>query len=314
MISKTVCLYEHRRDVTLTAYIYSDSPELLKGKKRGAVLICPGGAYLNCSDCEAEPVAFRFASMGYHAFVLRYSTYFEGKKSFSDINEQIPVNKNSVFPNPMRDIAKAFLYINENAQEWLVDMDKIILCGFSAGAHNCAMYSVYWNDPVLTDYFHVKPEALKPAAAILGYTLSDYLLQKNRSNTQKDNMMKMLFDISNLAYTGEKEPNDEMLKRISPALHVSELTPPTFLWATAGDQMVSVEHSIVMAKALAEKHIPFEMHIFEEGMHGLSLANQASASAHDQINPDVSKWVGLVEQWLLKRFSLNLPEKTEWSS
>ena len=73
MITTTIQLYEERPDVSLTTYVLADSPELLKGKRRPAVLICPGGAYLNCSDREAEPVALRFAAMGYHAFVLRYS-------------------------------------------------------------------------------------------------------------------------------------------------------------------------------------------------------------------------------------------------
>ena len=79
MKTDLIRLYENREDVTLTCYLWDDSPELLNGKKRPAVLICPGGAYLGCSDREGEPVALRFASMGYHAFVLRYSTYTEGK-------------------------------------------------------------------------------------------------------------------------------------------------------------------------------------------------------------------------------------------
>jgi acetyl esterase/lipase len=53
-------LYENRQDVTLTTYVLSDSSEMLNGKKRPAILICPGGAYLGCSDREAEPVALRF--------------------------------------------------------------------------------------------------------------------------------------------------------------------------------------------------------------------------------------------------------------
>lgn len=79
MITKTIELYDGRSDVTLTTYIRSNSLELLNGKERPAVLICPRGAYLGCSDREAEPVALRFVAMGYHAFVLRYSTYSNSK-------------------------------------------------------------------------------------------------------------------------------------------------------------------------------------------------------------------------------------------
>jgi predicted esterase len=41
----------------------------------------------------------------------------------------------------MRDIGKAFLTMRAHADAWRVDMDRIALCGFSAGAHNCAMYA-----------------------------------------------------------------------------------------------------------------------------------------------------------------------------
>ncbi len=75
MITETIKLIEEREDVTLTTYVWGDSPELLKGKARPAVLICPGGGYFSCCDREAEPVAFAFAAMGYHTFVLRYSVY-----------------------------------------------------------------------------------------------------------------------------------------------------------------------------------------------------------------------------------------------
>ena len=74
---QVIKLYENRDDVTLTTYVLADSKEMLNGKARPAVLICPGGAYISCSDREAEPVAMAFAAMGYHAFVLRYSVYGE---------------------------------------------------------------------------------------------------------------------------------------------------------------------------------------------------------------------------------------------
>ena len=82
MYSEKIKLIEGRDDVTLTTYVLDDSPEMLNGKKRPAVIICPGGAYLNCSEREGEPVAMAFAMMGYHAFVLRYSTYTNAKGGF----------------------------------------------------------------------------------------------------------------------------------------------------------------------------------------------------------------------------------------
>ena len=93
---------------------------------------------------------------------------------------------------------------------------------------------------------------------------------------------------------------------------MSENTPPTFLWATSEDSLVPVQHTILMAKALADKKIPFEMHIFESGAHGLATATQSSAMAKSNIMPDAAKWVAMCDSWLFKRFAYDLPALTPW--
>lgn len=313
MRTETFKLIEGRDDVTLTTYLVADSSELVKGMKHPAVLICPGGAYLGCSDREGEPVALRFAAMGYHTFVLRYSTFFEGKLGFPQPGADLQVNPRSVHPAPMRDIARAFLLMHEHADEWLLDTGRIAICGFSAGAHNCAMYSVYWNAPVITEHFGEPAAKFRPAATILGYTLSDYLMLADAAVSLKDPFAKGLFDMSVLAFTGTSEPGRKLLEEISPARQVTAATPPMFIWSTAGDSLVPVAHSTVMATALAHQNIPFEIHVFEEGAHGLSLADQASSSSQDQIDANAAKWVGLAEAWLQKRMALPLPELSPWA-
>ena len=312
MRSEIIKFYENRDDVTLTSYLIADSTELMNGKKRPAVLVCPGGAYLNCSDREAEPVALRFAAMGYHAFVLRYSTYFEGKSGFPQFGQEIPPKQHCVHPAPMRDIGKAFLTLHKHADEWLLDTDRIAICGFSAGAHNCAMYSVYWHAPVITEFFGQPAEIFRPAATILAYTLSDYILLADAATGDLDPIARGRFNLSVLAFTGTTQPTRELLEEISPARQVNEKTPPMFLWATAGDSLVPVAHSTIMATALAHQNIPFEIHVFEEGMHGLSLADQASSGSLSETNADAAKWIGLAEAWLHKRLALPLPEKNNW--
>ncbi len=308
MITQTIALYEKRQDVTLTTYILADSPELLNGRKRPAVLVCPGGAYLSCSDREAEPVALRFAAMGYHAFVLRYSTYGSGSRFFPSGGD-MPVNPDSVHPAPVRDIGRAFLAIRAHADEWLVDADRIAVCGFSAGAHNCAMYSVYWNDPLICAFFGEAPAAFKPAAAILCYGLNDYHLM---TGDVSDPFARTLSEAASIAFLGTKTPIKEMLDAVSPALHVTRDAPPTFLWATAADALVPVENTTRMADALARARVPFEVHIFESGPHGLSLADQSSAGSLFELDADAAQWIGLAEAWLGKRFALPLQQKPAW--
>lgn len=311
MIHEKIALWEGRDDVTLTTYVLDDSPEMLRSGKRPAVIVLPGGAYLNCSDREGEPIALRFQAMGYHAFVLRYSVYSENRSdmAFGQPGTEPQPKPWLNHPAPMRDIARAMLEIRAHADEWLVDTDRIAICGFSAGAHNCAMYSVYWDKPVMREPFGVDSALLRPAACILCYTLSDYVFQEECAAKAQDPLARGLFDLCNFAFVGEKRPSRETLEAISPARMVGPNTPPTFLWATAGDRLVPVQHSTLMATALADAGIPFELHVFEEGDHGLALADQSTASMPEQIDADAAQWMPLCGNWLRKRFALKLPEK-----
>lgn len=311
MKCETIYLREGRTDVTLTTYVQEDSPEMLNGGRRPAVLICPGGAYLSCSDREGEPVAMQFAAMGYHAFVLRYGTYTEGAGMFfPEPGTHLEPKAHCVHPNPIRDIARAMLEIRAHAQDWLVDTDRIAICGFSAGAHNCAMYATSWHKPVITEFFGRDAGEFRPAACILGYTLSDYVYMKE--NAMDDPFAAGFFAVSNTAFLGVPEGDDALLTEVSPARNVSEHTPPTFLWATSEDSLVPVQHTILMAKALADKKIPFEVHIFESGPHGYATATQASAMSRSNCDPNAAKWISLCDAWLLKRFAFDLPALSPW--
>lgn len=308
---ETLNLYEGREDVTLTGYIIGDSPELLNGKTRPAVLICPGGGYFNCSDREAEPVALRFAAMGYHAFVLRYSVYGEGARQFPDLSRPLEPKAKLQYPAPMLEIGRAMRLIREKAGDWLVDTDRIALCGFSAGGHNAAMFATKWHTPMITDALGGDSDMYRPAALILGYPLTDYVYMDETAKTANP-MDKAFFDASTTAYVGSARPDGTLLEEISPARNVTEHMPPTYIWATAADSLVPVQHSLRLAHALADQKIPFELHIFEDGPHGLSLADQASAGARSQIIPDTAKWVPLAAAWLEKRLALALPRRTDF--
>lgn len=88
-------------------------------------VICPGGGYLDCSPTEGECVALRFNNRNCHAAVLHYAT----AKSAPG---------HSHFPRPLEDLAEAICLIRRNARDWGVDPDRIVIVGFSAGAHLCA--------------------------------------------------------------------------------------------------------------------------------------------------------------------------------
>jgi acetyl esterase/lipase len=300
MLMEKIHLWDDNETVTLHTYMLNNSMEFQKDQFRPAVVICPGGGYLGTSDREAEPVALKFASLGYHTFVLRYTTYY--KEWVQDFNNPPVPNENSAYPQPLFDLAKAMLIIRENASKWLVDSEKIAVCGFSAGAHLSASMGVHWNSSLLKEKFNSDNEIFKPNAVILGYPLLDYQLMKEKVETEANEFIKGFWEISGKAVFGTSNPSVEQLLELSPVNFVSSQTPPSFIWHTADDGLVYAENSLRFATGLAKNKVPYELHVFESGVHGLSLCDETTAGEPSHINPECSVWVDLANNWLKKHF------------
>ncbi|MCL2573326.1 MAG: alpha/beta hydrolase [Defluviitaleaceae bacterium] len=227
---------------------------LLEGSSpRPAVLIAPGGGYVNCSPREGEPVAMKFMAMGYHAIVLTYTVNPFG------LGETLGLQ-------PLRDIARAMILIRKNAEAWKIKPDGVAVCGFSAGGHLVGSLATLWNKEFLQDICGAKEFSAKPDAAIISYAIlaGEHIATDPIINDLGTNIPELL-----------------ALEK-----HIGAHTPPTFLWHTITDTRVPVEHSMIFAGELRKNNIPFEMHLFCEGAHGVSTADdEIIRYGHDEMSP-----------------------------
>lgn len=256
-------------NAVLEIFIPEQLSEIPFVKKRKGVLICPGGGYSYCSRREAEPIALAFAGRGINAFVLTYGTAPEVKH-----------------PQPLLDVSRAMCIIRENAEKWITDKDKIAVCGFSAGAHLAASLGVFWRNTNLKNILNI-PEGLnKPNALILGYPVISSTIDK----AHRDSFYNLL---------GENLDEDKYTA-MSLENHVNKDTPSAFIWHTFDDASVPVDNSILFVQALRNNKVPFELHIFPEGIHGLSLCDERTAASDEQVNRYAGKWFDLCIDWLDK--------------
>jgi acetyl esterase/lipase len=302
MLIEKIVLWDDNEFVNLYAYIHENSQEFQTDKIRPAVIICPGGGYFTTSDREAEPVALRFASQGYQAFVLRYTTYFN--EPVKDIYNLPAPNEKWDYQQPLFDLGKAILTVRKNASKWFVDTKKIIVCGFSAGAHLAASLGVHWKSSLLKEKFNSDSKNFKPNAIILGYPVLDYQMMKEKNETEKNQYVKGFWDAHNNAIFGSSDPSSKQLFEFSPVKYVTSQTPQTFIWHTADDNLVFAENSLKFATELAKHNVPYELHVFESGVHGLSLCDETTAEDVTHINPFCKIWFNLASNWLKKRFNL----------
>ena len=235
-------------------------------KIRPAVVICPGGGYDYCSEREAIPVAMRFASYGVQAFVLDYSVV---KKPF---------------PMALMELAAAVAYVRSHAKDYEVDPNRILVCGFSAGGHLAGSLGVHWNHAVLTDVMG-DSAAYRPNGQILCYPVITAGENAHRGS------------IDNLTDGGQCR-----MDMVSLETQVDGDTPQTFLWHTSDDDCVPVENTLMMAQALATHHIPFELHIYPHGGHGLSLSDETTAMGDWHCNSVCASWFTDCIAWIRREF------------
>lgn len=257
----------------LHTFCRSASKEL-GGKNYPALLICPGGGYAFTSDREAEPVALAFLARGIQCFVLRYHV--------------APTH----YPAQHLEVAASLHYIRENAARYQVNPDCVAVLGFSAGGHLAGSYATRWSDGLFCETLGVGKESLRPNAMALCYGVLS-----GGEKTHEGSMKNLLGD----------QDGPDMRRKLSTELNVTADTPPAFLWHTFADSAVPVENSLYVAEALAAHKIPFELHIYPDGGHGLALSNWLTTSVPDKGLPPkyVSHWVPDCADWLLRLAGLD---------
>ena len=253
-------------DTRLTTYILDAYEEQDPGLKRPLALVCPGGAYRFTADREAEMIALQFNSMGYHSAVLRYSC------------------APAVFPTALTEVAASIKMIKEQSENWHVDTEKIFVMGFSAGGHLAASYGVFWNRSFVAEAVGCSTEFLKIAGMILCYPV----LTSKEEYTHLESIHNLLGE----DYEAKKE---EMALENQVGPH----TPPAFLWHTFADDAVPFQNSLFFVEAMGKAGVSAEYHLYPEGPHGLSLADESLVRPDGSgIQKECQSWMPLLKTWL----------------
>ena len=207
-----------------------------------AMVVCPGGGYGGLAPHEGKDYALWLNEHGITAFVLEYRLGANGYRH----------------PRMLEDAARALRLVRGRADEWKVDPKRIGIMGSSAGGHLASTLLTHFDsgDPGATD--PIERQGSRPDLGILCYPVIS--LGPNTHLGSKNNLLG-------------KDPAPELVKLLSNELQVTAKTPPCFVWHTWEDKAVKVENSLEFAAALQKAGVPFDLHIYQKGAHGIGLAN-----------------------------------------
>ena len=244
-------------------------------KARKAIVVCPGGAYCEVSDREAIPVALKFLPHGFNAFILTYST----------VNSPDGItDKKSGHPKPLLELSKTIAHIRKNAEKYNIDPEKIVVIGFSAGGHLAASAATLWHHDFVVQAAGINYGENKPNAAILCYpVITSYRIYANT------------YSLDNLLCDSKNPEKDNAFYSLEN--QVSDKTCPCFIWHTADDKAVPVRNALSFAQSLTDNAIPTELHIYPNGIHGFSVADESVYEELPQGAAHASSWVDLCARW-----------------
>ena len=208
-----------------------------------AIVICPGGGYGGLASHEGATYAQFLQQHGINGFVLKYRLGSAGYRH----------------PIMLGDAARALRTVRANAKQWKIDPDKIGIMGSSAGGHLASTLLTHFDagNPQAND--PIDRISSRPSLGILCYpviTLGEFTHRGSKRNLLGD------------------KPAAELVELLSNEKQVTGNTPPTFLWHTVQDKAVPVENSLQFATALRKAGVPFALHVYQKGRHGIGLADK----------------------------------------
>ena len=227
--------------------------------KRPALIVVPGGGYGMVSKREAEPIASYFYGKGFQVFILTYMCEPQG----------------AYYPEQLLELASAVDYVKKNAKDFDVNAEEIFAVGFSAGGQLVANLAVEHQEVA-----EKAGQALccKPTAVGLCYPV---ISSTHGHMGSYVNLLKRYPEAEQVALKSKLNLDER----------VNEQTPPAFLWATATDNVVPADNTLRYALAMARNNRPYEVHVYPEGIHGLSACNMEICQDGDVTTKTMARWM-----------------------
>lgn len=224
---------------------------------QGFVLVLAGGGYAHRAEHESVDVVAWLSAHGVAGGYLDYAIAPER------------------YPTALEQTLTALAELRAGVHREITG--PVAVLGFSAGGHLAGTVLTATDDEIARVQAAVGPglTVARPDAAVLCYPVTS-LVQTPHVGS-RENLL------------GEHADDSGLAGSLSTEQRVDATTAPTFLWHTADDETVHVSHSLGLAAALGDHGVPYELHVYPSGRHGLGLAPGSGT---------VEEWTTAALRWL----------------
>jgi acetyl esterase/lipase len=240
---------------TLTAYL----PDPAKATG-AAIVICPGGGYGGLAPHEGTGYAEWLAENGVAGIVLKYRLGSGGYRH----------------PAMLNDAARAVRLTRSKASQWKIDPKHIGIMGSSAGGHLASTLLTHFDAGKAEDADPIEQQSSRPDLGILCYAVIS--MGPTTHQGSKNNLLG-------------NNPAPELVELLSNEKQVTPQTPPCFIWHTWEDSAVKIENSLDFASALRKANVPFDLHIYQKGSHGIGLGGGRAGGPYHPWANDCLFWL-----------------------
>lgn len=241
---------------TLTPYLPAGD-----ATNRAAIVVCPGGGYGGLAGYEGHDYALFLNQHGLAAFVLQYRLGSHGYRH----------------PSMLQDAARAVRMVRARAADWGVDPRRVGIMGSSAGGHLASTLLTHFDAGQPEHADPIEQQSSRPDLGILCYAVISMRPELTHPGS-KHNLLG-------------PNPEEELATQLSSELQVTTNTPPCFVWHTFEDQMVKVENALAFATALNQAGVPFDLHIYQQGRHGVALGDKPPFANPHPWTRDLLYWL-----------------------
>ncbi len=207
------------------------------------MIVCPGGGYNVLAPHEGAAYARWLNDLGIAAFVLKYRLVKDGYH----------------VPTILLDAARAVRLVRAKGPEWQLDPQRIGIIGSSAGGHLSATLMTQFDAGRSDASDPFDQVSSRPDLGVLCYAF--ILFDRDDKSDRKTRFLG-------------PDPTPEQIQKFAPALNVTKDSPPCFIWQTVEDPGVVPENAMVYADALRRAGVPFDLHLYQKGRHGIGLGSK----------------------------------------